>query len=165
MADGRPHGDACSYPASLAAASGDRAMVDLLVSRGASPVDVPPVDAFVEAAMLGDQDRLAALGDAAAAQARDERPGLVVWAAARGRHDTVALLVDQGFDVNAYGRADLPVEERWETALHAATNLGDPDLVSLLLSLGADPTLRTPGSTGHRWSGRVTSARQPWPRC
>ena len=44
--------------------------------------------------------------------------------------------------MNAYGRADVPVEERWETALHAAANLGDPDLVSLLLSLGADPALR-----------------------
>ena len=62
-------------------------MVDLLVSRGASTVDVPPVDEFVEAAMLGDQDRLRLSGDAVAAQARDERPGLVVWAAARGRRD------------------------------------------------------------------------------
>ncbi|MDQ0372716.1 ankyrin repeat domain-containing protein [Cellulomonas humilata] len=143
-----------STPLSLAATSGDRAVVDLLVSRGAEPGDVPPVDAFVEAAMLGDQDRLAALGDAVAAQARDERPGLIVWAAARGRHDTVALLVDLGFDVNAYGRADVPVEERWETALHAAASLGDPDLVALLLSLGADPTLRDArfGATPLDWA-------------
>ena len=44
--------------------------------------------------------------------------------------------------MNAYGRADVPVEERWETPLHAAVSLGDPDLVALLLRLGADPTLR-----------------------
>ena len=50
--------------------------------------------------------------------------------------------MDLGFDVNAYGRHDVPVEERWETALHAAVNLGDADLVALLLSLGADPSLR-----------------------
>ncbi|KQR17402.1 ankyrin repeat domain-containing protein [Cellulomonas sp. Leaf334] len=141
-------------PLSLAAASGDRRVVDLLVSRGAERVDVAPVDAFVEAAMLGDRDRVVALGDAVAAQARDQRPGLVVWAAARGRHDTVALLVDVGFDVNAYGRQDVPVEERWETALHAAVDLGDTDLVALLLRLGADPTLRDArfGATPLDWA-------------
>lgn len=143
-----------STPLTLAAASGDRAMVDLLVSRGAEPVDVPPVGAFVAAAMLGDQDRVAALGDAVATQARRERPGLVVWAAARGRHDTVALLVNLGFDVNAYGRQDVPVEEQWETALHAAVHLGDADLVALLLSLGADPSLRDArfGATPLEWA-------------
>lgn len=147
-------------PVNLAAASGDRAMVDLLVSRGAEPVDVPPLDAFVEAAMLGDHERVAALGDAVAAQARAERPGLVVWAAARGRHDTVALLVGAGFDVNAYGRQDVPVEEHWETALHAAASLDDTDLAALLLRLGADPTLRDArfGATPLEWARHLGSA-------
>ena len=71
LADGRPLGRTprASTPLSLAAASGDRAVVDLLVSRGAEPVDVAPVDAFVEAAMLGDRDRRGGPGDAVAAQA------------------------------------------------------------------------------------------------
>ena len=62
--------------------------------------------------------------------------------------------MDLGFDVNAYGRHDVPVEERWETALHAAASLGDPDLVALLLSLGADPTLRDArfGATPLDWA-------------
>lgn len=147
-------------PLGLAAASGDREMVDLLVSLGAEPVDAAPVEAFVAAAMLGDRDRVAALGDAVVAQARRERPGLVVWAAARGRHDTVALLVDLGFDVNAYGRHDVPVEERWETALHAAASSGDVDLAALLLSRGADPSLRDArfGATPLEWARHLGSA-------
>ena len=75
-------------------------------------------------------------------EARRRRPGLVVWAAARGRPEAVALLVELGFDVNAYGRGDAPVEQGWETALHVAAGGGDASMVRLLLSLGADPALR-----------------------
>jgi hypothetical protein len=72
------------------------------------------------------------------ATARDERPALMVWAAATGRPAAIALLAELGFDVNAKGRGDVPVEEPWETALHHAAASGDRAMAEQLLSLGAD---------------------------
>ena len=54
-----------------------------------------------------------------------------------GRPDAVRLLVRRGFDVDARGRQDLPVEQPWETALHHAAGEGDVAMTELLLSLGA----------------------------
>ena len=82
----------------------------------------------------------AAAGTAAAARA--QRPGLIVWAAGRRDREAVALLADLGFDVNARGRVDVPIEQAWETALHSAAGEGDVALARLLLSLGADPDVR-----------------------
>ena len=62
-------------------------------------------------------------------------------AAAAGRPDVVRLLVDLGFDVNALGRGDAPVDGRWETALHQAASEGDVALATLLLERGADPNI------------------------
>jgi hypothetical protein len=52
------------------------------------------------------------------------------------------LLAELGFDVNAYGRGDAPVEEAWETALHHSAVDGNVELTRRLLDLGADPNLR-----------------------
>ena len=49
----------------------------------------------------------------------------MVWAAAQGRIDSVALLAELGFDVNAKGRGDAPLEQPWETPLHEAASRGD----------------------------------------
>ena len=76
------------------------------------------------------------------AEARAERPALIVWAAARRKLDTIPLLVELGFDVNALGRTDVPVEQAWETALHQAASQGDIPLARVLLDLGADPTIK-----------------------
>jgi hypothetical protein len=35
------------------------------------------------------------------------------------------LLAELGFDVNALGRTDIPMEQAWETALHEAAAHGD----------------------------------------
>jgi hypothetical protein len=78
----------------------------------------------------------------ALAAAQRSRPGLVVWAAAQAPAGTVVLLAELGFDVNALGRADAPVEEPWETALHHSAGEGDADLTRQLLELGADPDIR-----------------------
>jgi hypothetical protein len=66
----------------------------------------------------------------------------MVWAATQASVATVMLLADLGFDVDAYGRGDAPVEQPWETALHRAAGNGDVDLTRALLALGADPALR-----------------------
>jgi ankyrin repeat protein len=52
------------------------------------------------------------------------------------------LLAELGFDVNAYGRGDAPVEQAWETALHHSAVDGNVELTRRLLDLGADPNLR-----------------------
>jgi hypothetical protein len=65
-----------------------------------------------------------------------------VWAATQAPIETVVLLAELGFDVNAYGRGDAPVEEAWETALHHSAVDGNVELTRRLLDLGADPNLR-----------------------
>jgi ankyrin repeat protein len=61
-------------------------------------------------------------------------PGLIVRAASNGRPDVVALLLEHGADVNETdGRA---------TAMHEAALRGDAGMVELLLSAGADATIR-----------------------
>jgi hypothetical protein len=52
------------------------------------------------------------------------------------------MLAELGFDVNAYGRGDAPVEQEWETALHHGAVTGNVALTRRLLDLGADPDLR-----------------------
>ena len=61
-------------------------------------------------------------------------PGLIARAAAQGNAAAVALLLERGADVNAFG-------ER-ATALHEAAWRNDTALVDLLLRAGADRTLR-----------------------
>jgi hypothetical protein len=65
-----------------------------------------------------------------------------VWAAAQAPSEAVTLLAGLGFDVNAYGRGDAPVEEPRETALHHSAGNGQVELTRRLLELGADPDLR-----------------------
>lgn len=56
--------------------------------------------------------------------------------AAAGQTEVVALLIDWGVDVNTSHQAGY-------TALHAAAQRGDPDLVRALLRAGADPAAVT----------------------
>jgi ankyrin repeat protein len=79
---------------------------------------------------------------ATVAAARGQRPGLVTWAAAQGAPNSVELLVAAGFDVNALGRSDAPIDQPWESALHVAAQRGDCGLAQRLLDLGADRDLR-----------------------
>jgi len=94
--------------------------------------------------------------------ARAQRPALIVWAAARRRIDAIPLLVELGFDVNALGRTDIPMEQAWETALHEAAGHGDVELARLLLALGADPAIHdtrfdaTPLSWARHFDQRAT---------
>ena len=57
-------------------------------------------------------------------------------------NETVTVPAEFGFDVNAYGRGDAPVEQAWETAPHHSAMAGDVELTRRLLDLGADPDLR-----------------------
>ncbi|GAB2967957.1 ankyrin repeat domain-containing protein [Saccharothrix stipae] len=132
-------------PVELARLNGDVEIADYLVSRGAAPPGPDPVRELIAAAFRADRsalDRIRAEHPDAVAVTRRSRPGLIVWAAARASVETVTLLAELGFDVNAYGRGDAPVEEAWETALHHSAMAGNVELTRRLLELGADPDLR-----------------------
>ncbi|WNV85608.1 ankyrin repeat domain-containing protein [Umezawaea sp. Da 62-37] len=132
-------------PVELARLNGDTGIADHLLARGAPPPVADPVDELIAAAFRADRsavERVRAGHPEVVADARRRRPGLVVWAASRASTETVVLLVGLGFDVNAYGRGDAPVEEPWETALHHSAVDGDVELTRRLLDLGADPDLR-----------------------
>ena len=121
----------------LALVNGNTEVAAYLESAGAAAPALDPVSAFVAAVLSGGD-----VDPAVVPAARAARPGLVVWAAANKRLDAVRLLVSLGFDVNALGRGDTPIEQPWETALHQAAANGDLAMAELLLSLGADPSIR-----------------------
>jgi hypothetical protein len=98
------------------------------------------MDGFIAAVLAGDSATTERLGGYAEA-ARAQRPALIVWAAARDKRDAVRALAALGFDVNALGRSDAPMEQPWETALHVAAGNGDVALARSLLDLGADPNI------------------------
>jgi hypothetical protein len=132
-------------PAEIARLQGDTEIAGYLVAQGAPPPGPDPVRELIAAAFRADRsavERIRAAHPEAAARARADRPGLMVWAATRAPAGTIALLTELGFDVNAYGRGDAPVEQPWETALHHSAARGDVELTRHLLNLGADPSLR-----------------------
>ncbi len=131
-------------PAEVAALSGHQEMAGWLVAQGAARPALKKADSLIAAVLAGDRDAAMKLR-ANAAVAREERPGLIVWAAACRKLEAVALLADLGFDVNALGRGDIPAEAPWRTALHEAAKAGDVAMARLLLDLGADPNIRSAG--------------------
>ncbi|GAA1430695.1 hypothetical protein GCM10009616_15930 [Microlunatus lacustris] len=131
-------------PLQLARRAGRPAVVALLTSLGARADDDPEGE-LVLALLTGDEAavsrRLTADPDALPAL-RTTAPSLVLRAAVADQPGGVRLLARLGFDVDALGRQDVPMEEPWETALHHAAGAGKEDLVRLLLTLGADPEIR-----------------------
>jgi Ankyrin repeats (many copies) len=145
---GRPTGLRTSdrlTPAEAAALSGYPELADWLVAQGAAPLALDEVNSLIAAILAGDRDTAMRLR-AHAPAARERRPGLIAWAAAGRRLDAIALLVELGFDASARGRTDIPVEQEWFTALHQAASTGDIEMARLLLSLGADPDITSPGA-------------------
>ena len=130
---------------SMAATTGHADLVDYLVAHGAPPLELPPAEAFVAAALATDRERLGRLLAAdpwLAASVRAARPALITWAAACGNPAAVEILAELGFDVNAKGRTDVPSDQPWQTALHKAAEDGNIELARTLLRLGADPDIR-----------------------
>ena len=132
-------------PVEVARLNGDTEIADYLLAQGAAAPGPDPVRDLIAAAFRADLstvDRIRAEHPGVVARARESRPGLMVWAAARAPIEAVTLLAELGFDVNAYGRGDAPVEQPWQTALHQSAGDGNTALTRLLLDLGADPHLR-----------------------
>jgi len=149
-------------PAEVAALTGSFAIADYLLAHGAPALGLRGLDALVAAVMSGDRARVRASGGERIAELRRRQPWLIVWAAARGRVEAVRLLIELGWDVNVFGRGDVPSGMRWQTALHEAAGEGNIDLIELLLSAGADPNLRDKrfGGTALGWAehGRQEAA-------
>jgi ankyrin repeat protein len=141
-------------PAEVAALSGCPELVEWLVQRGATRPTIEGVDGLIAAALAGDRRTVRRLR-VHVGGARGQRPALIVWAAARGKRDAIPLLAELGFDVNALGRGDVPMEQAWETALHVVASRGDVELAGVLLGLGADPDIR---------DGRFDSTPLGWAR-
>jgi hypothetical protein len=111
-----------------------------LAELGSPPPANDGVDTLIASALAADRkgvERLAEHLD----EAREQRPGLIVWAARLNRPAAVALLAELGCEVNARGRSDIPMEQQWETALHQAAGSGSAELTIRLLDLGADPDI------------------------
>jgi ankyrin repeat protein len=138
----RPYNHAGRTPIELALLSGNRPLADQLRGFGATPPRLTPVEAFIAAALAGDAAEVAGTAPEVIAEARKQRPGVIVWAAALRRAGSIDLLVAAGFDVDAMGRSDVPVETGWHTALHAAVEKNDVTLVRKLLDLGASRDIR-----------------------
>ena len=119
----------------LAMLAGSPTIADMLLSAGAEPVEFDPQRQFVAAAMAADRagvDRLTTADPQLAGRVAAAHPDLITRAVSAGRPDTVRLLADLGFDVNACGD---------RTALHEAAWAGDLPMVEVLIALGADPSI------------------------
>ena len=145
-------------PTEMATRAGHPEVVELLVELGASPPDLSTVEALVGAALAADEadvERIRERHPTAPARMRERHPGLIVRAAAAHNPAAIRLLVRLGFDVDALARADLPVDQPWEAALHVAAGAGDEQMVRELLALGADPGVR---------DGRFDATPADWAR-
>ena len=137
----RGRGPRVYTPAEHALLNGHRELAELLVGLGAARPRLAPADAFVAAVLAGDADAVRNTDPAVVSAVRRSRAGLVTWAASQGAPESVPLLAAAGFDVSAFGRSDVPSNQRWHTALHVAAERGDLALARRLLELGADPDL------------------------
>jgi ankyrin repeat protein len=132
-------------PVALAMTCGRPDIAVLLGRLGAANVELDPATRLVGALLAGDEESAGELIQQAPGlldEVRAGAPSLILRAAVAGSRSGVELLLDNGFDVNAKGRQDLPIEQEWETALHYAAGEGDLDLVQMLLGAGADPNVR-----------------------
>jgi ankyrin repeat protein len=137
-----PHNWPAGTPAAVALVNGNRELARQLADLGAPLPEPASPDGFIAAVLAGDAAARSA-DPAAVAAVRSLWPGLPAWAASRGVLESVPLLVEAGFDVNALGRSDSPYHQpRWHSALHVAADNGDLALARRLLDIGADPNLQ-----------------------
>jgi ankyrin repeat protein len=131
-------------PIELALLGGNTAVVDVLRAAGVEAPALDPVDALAVAVLAGDAataDSLVSADPGLAGRVAASRPTLVLDAATAGSPVAVSLALRLGFDVNA--RAEPPHGRGMgETALHEAAMNGERDVVEILLTAGADRTVR-----------------------
>lgn len=119
----------------LAVVNGHGEVVELLRAAGANTDTLDPVAEFLGICLRGDHTEVArqlAADPTVLPRALAREPHAMLRAAEHERPEAVRVLAGLGFDVNARRRT---------TALHEAAWRGNLELVTLLLELGADPTL------------------------
>lgn len=138
------------YEAALLAGNGE--VAEYLLANGAERVSLSPDAAFAAACVSGRRAEALAL--------LAERPGLkeslgphgrvalVHRAVEAGRAEGVRLMAELGFEIAAMTSHDGVGVNLAATPMHNAAWLGNLALVKLLLSLGADPTVRDPNYQG-----------------
>jgi ankyrin repeat protein len=152
----RPDADA-QTPLTDAASGGDKAMVELLLAKGAdvNSQGISGSTSLHFAALKGYKEVAALLLDHGAAVDAKDDWGLspLQRAAERGNHDVAALLLDKGAAINYSTGRSLDFDKRdsggrvqanqsdW-TPLHWAVGKHNKDVVELLLARGADVTAR-----------------------
>ncbi len=120
----------------VALVNGSPEIADLLARHGAPPDELSSAERLLAALMAGDTvtvDRLVADDSALVGRAAVAHPEALALAVERGDLAAVRRLVELGWDVDWRRRT---------TALHEAASTGDVAMIELLLSLGADPTIR-----------------------
>lgn len=130
-------------PLQEAALHGHPEIVAMLNQAGARN-DLDDVDVFMCAVTAGDRsaaEQLLAADPSVRERSMARRPEQIVRAAASGRAEAVALLIDLGFDVNAIN-STTPLHV---TALHEAAMRGNMEVIRLLIERGADPNIRDSG--------------------
>ena len=116
--------------------AGNAELADLLLTAGAAPANLDPVQELVSGCLRLDRsrvDELITTDRTLVQQAIETEPAAVLQAVQLGRAEAVSLLCGLGFDVNVVRRI---------SALHEAASTGDLVMVEHLLTLGADPNLR-----------------------
>ena len=156
LADGHLPMRTARTPLQLAVVAGRRQSADTLRELGVN--DRLDPDTELIGALLDADEAAAAQLETDHPQllvtVRRTHPSLVLRAAVVGRPDAIKTLVRRGFDVNALGRADIAIEQQWETALHHAAGAGKLDVIRVLLECGADRRIedRRFGATARGWA-------------
>jgi ankyrin repeat protein len=125
-------------PYFLAVRFGNVAVAKTLLAQGASSHVVSPADELIGACRRVDRERASSIVRAHPEVLRtlkDQDYEVLVQSAAHNRLDIVKLMLETGFNPDAYGESGM-------TALHAATWHGHEDIVRLLLDFGAHVQLR-----------------------
>jgi ankyrin repeat protein len=133
-------------PLFLAALTGDRDNVALLLAKGADPnrrmeiIGMFPTSPLIEAVFFGDPAIVKVLVQGGADVREKDLDGMTPlhWAVVAHRPEAAKALLDAGADVNAVDRFG------YTPLLYAATiDFGDPEAATALLQAGADLSIKT----------------------
>jgi ankyrin repeat protein len=123
-------------PYELAVLHGNKEVAEYLLAHGAKAIALGELDAFATACLAGDEKQARSLLSRNAlliTQLGPRRAELLQIAAENDKREAIRLMSQLGFDLN---------EVKRNTALHSAAFSGHLEMAKLLISLGADPTIR-----------------------